>query len=136
MNLPFDLIFEITTFCNNKESFYIAIASKEIFKGFKTKKGFAKYLTYDNQMIIMNFIYKLDFHSISLNSISISRLENPQYWLNNVWVKTMFFDNCSFTDEVNPRYPVETEYIYINSKSKKMKINMKKFPKLRRIITC
>jgi hypothetical protein len=54
--IPFDILFEISKYSSNRESFYIAISCKTIYNHFKKNKGFAKYLSYNDNNDITKFI--------------------------------------------------------------------------------
>lgn len=134
--LPYELILEIITYSSNKESYYLAITSKTIYKSLK-HRGFAKHIHYDH--FLDNDIFKclslIEKHKHSLNTIVINRLDNPHLWLPpSYWVENMIF-NCYFSENIKLKKDVKTKHLIINnSKSNKISIELKQLPYIESII--
>lgn len=131
--ISYELIIYISSFCYNKESFYIAISSKTVYDLIK-KKGFAKYISFDGTKSndIFLFIKNALFHSKSLKTIYITRLTDPHIWLPLIcWVDSMYFVNCKITSNIYLNGHVSTKNLKIvNLSEKKININFQTFPSL------
>ena len=128
MIIPFDLLFTIGEFCGNKESLYIAISCSELYKIFNNR--FVKSMSYKIGNDIYDFSLKMHKHSKSLKTIQINNLQNPQFWLPFYPIQILLY--CSINQDINPHYPVMTEYLSIINYSKfYIKINFEKFPMLK-----
>ena len=137
-------LIEIVSYLNNKDSYYFISTCKEL-KNFFYKYGYIKEIT-------LKPLYKhnlYDFFIIcaqnvrTLTSIYASNTNNPHAWIPSKWPKIVRFYYCNITDKIDP--PVsDTEEILIiqheiinnisiDEKKISLKINWKKFPKLKKL---
>jgi hypothetical protein len=136
LTIPFDILFEISEFSSNKESFYIAISCKSMYQYFKKNKGFAKYLSYNHNSCNNNitcFIENACTHYNSLKIISITNLKDFNLWM-PIWTHTIYINGGSISDKmINPSKKTHTTKLYIhgNHYNKPVKIILDKFPILK-----
>lgn len=134
--IPFAIIFEISKYSSNKESFYIAISCKIIYQHFKKNKGFAKYLSYNHNAYnhnLTSFIENACNHYNSLKTLSITNLKDFNLWM-PIWTHTIYINGGSISDKmINPSKTTYTTKLYIhgNHYNKAVKIYLDKFPHLK-----
>ena len=128
IELPFDLILNISDYCSSKDCLYIALTCSEIYKLINNR--FVKSIKYKNNDDIYDFIYKMGKYSKTIKSIQIDNFTNPQIWLPYFPDKIVL--NCSIHTNIDPIEPVSTEYLSILNFSKcSILINFAKFPYLK-----
>jgi len=131
IDLPFDLLINISDFCSDKESLYIALSCSDVYKLFNNR--FAKTLKYKNNDDIFSFIDKMCKYSKTIKSIQIDNFVNPQIWIPYFPNKILL--NCSIHKDIDPYEKVYTEHLYILNFSKcSIMINFAKFPYLKTFI--
>ena len=134
--IPFEILYEILSFTkNNKTSYNLLFTCKEL-KNILYKYGYLKFLSYNVNIDPYNFSILTCKHERSLNQISIYNLNNPQHWI-FYWPEKVFMNNCRIIDVIDPPAQVKTKYLTIinNRSGKELKINLKKFPNLIKIIS-
>jgi hypothetical protein len=135
LNILFDdIFFMISTYLNNKDSFNYINCSKYLKDLFLQKGyGYIKSLKIKNKINdIEKFYFIFSEHLNSVNKIEFHSVINPQNFIFSKWPKTVIFNNCTFTDTIDP-YLTDTEILIITNYNI-LKINWKKFQKLKKII--
>ena len=136
--LNHDSLSIILDYLSSKECFDLATSSKEFLNIFRS--GFATELklnysypakTLDTGYDLMNKMFK---HTKRLKFLSVYLVHDPHLWM-PYWTKNVYFMNCIFSCEINPRETqYVTEYICIRNKNgKSIKINWSKFPSLKKV---
>jgi hypothetical protein len=127
------LLIKIMTFIGDNKTSLNFTKSCVYFKNLFYKEGFAKHIKIDPHLYNdpYDFSMKCGYHRRTLDTISITHLSEPQYWI-SVWPRVVFLNNCNIKDVINPPEETNTEILYIlNNRNMNTKINWKKFPKLK-----
>lgn len=129
-----DILVLIVSYLGNKDSHNYVNSSKYLKELFlKGSYGYIKSLKIKNKINdIEKFYFFLSEHLNSINKLEFENVINPQNLIFCKWPKTVILDNCKFTDGINP-YLSDTEVLIIKNYNM-LKINWKKFPKLKKII--
>ena len=130
-NLCDELLINISSFLDNNDSISFSSLNKYN-KQLFSNVGYLKNLCFNGP-----FKDPLEFselfckHYKSLNLIYIYHLEDPQYYIPNIWPKKVCLFNLKIHGKINPHL-TNTEILEINNYSKKtLNINWKKFQKLK-----
>lgn len=129
-NIKDDNLYLLISYLGNKDSLSIVLTCK-YYKKFFYKIGFVKYLNvYRSPSELFD---KYNNHYRTLLSMTMTNIINPQNWIFGNWCKKVFLINCILTDKIDPTKPclVEELSIYDSYKNKPIRINLKKFPKLK-----
>jgi len=120
---------------DNRSSYYFAVSSKYFYELFK-KRGFMKSYNITSVGTLGRDMFKYHPHNASLVYISISYILNPNVWMSGAYPKTVIFNYCSFNSLIDPPSS-RTQRMIINGvgkfAKKEIKINLKKFPKLKEL---
>ena len=120
---------------DNRDSYYFAISCKYFYKLFK-KEGFLKSYNISSVNTLGRDMVKYHPHHVSLIYISVSHISNPNVWMFGSYPKNVIFNYCNFNSVVDPPLS-RTEHLIINGvgryAKKEIKINLKKFPKLKEL---
>jgi len=138
--LNYDSLSIILDYLSEKECCILATLSKEFMEIFKS--GYMKtlqinnkypLLPYETSCDLMNRMFK---HTRRLQFVSIYLITDPHLWM-PYWTRKVYFVNCNFTSEINPReIQHSTEYICIKNSNSNIRINYDKFPSLQRVDVC
>ena len=139
--LNYDSLSIILDYLSPKECCILATSSKEFMRMFKS--GFVKTLQINNKYPSSiyetgcDLMNKMLMQRRRLQFLSVYLITDPHLWM-PYWTKKVYFVNCKFTSEINPReIQYSTEYICIkNSSIPMIRINYDKFPSLRQIDSC
>ena len=120
---------------DNKTSINFVLACK-YFKNLFYKYGYIKHLKTGNltDLSIYNFSLTSIKHENTIDSIQITNLNNPMYWI-SVWPRVVCFNYCNITSEIKPCKPTKTKVLYLlnNRNNKKIKVDWKMFPNIERL---
>lgn len=138
--LNYDSLSIILDYLSPKECCILATSSKEFMRMFKS--GFVKTLQINNKYPSSiyetgcDLMNKMLIQRRRLQFLSVYLITDPHLWM-PYWTKKVYFVNCNFTSEINPReIQHATEYICIKNNSestKTLRINYKKFPSLKKV---
>ena len=133
LKLNDDILYTIISYLNNKDSLSIVLTCK-YYKNFFYKVGFVKYLNIFRNSYELFEMY--NSHYRTLISMSLSHMNNPQHWIFGNWCKKVSLINCILTDKIDPTKPCLEEELSIYNiyniyKNIPIRINWKKFPKLK-----
>jgi hypothetical protein len=136
-------LIEVMYYLNNKDSCNFISTCKQL-KNFFYKFGYIKDISL--KPLLKPNLY--DFFLIcaqninTLRSIYVSNINNPHLWIPSKWPKIVRFYYCNITDKIDPPISHTQEILIIqheiinNVRSEKqlnLKINWKKFPKLKKL---
>ena len=120
---------------DNKNSYYFAVSSKYFYELFK-KRGFLKSYNISSVNNLGRDMLKYHPHHASLVYISVSHISNPNVWMFGGYPKNVIFNYCNFNSLIDPPLS-RTQRMIINGvgrcTKKEIKINLKKFPKLKEL---
>ena len=133
--IPDELLFKIIEYLSDNNTCINLVLSCRYFKNTLYNHGYLKFIKitpmYNSPD---NFLIQTGKHRRTLNSICLMYLHEAQWWIGE-WPKTVFFNYCT-TGKIDPGREVYTEnLIILNDRSKKLSINWKKFPKLKKFRT-
>lgn len=138
--LNYDSLSIILDYLSPKECCILATSSKEFMRMFKS--GFVKTLQINNKYPSSiyetgcDLMNKMLMQRRRLQFLSVYLITDPHLWM-PYWTKKVYFVNCNFTSEINPReIQHSTEYICIKNNSesaKTLRINYEKFPSLKKV---
>lgn len=134
LKLNYDCFNNISEYLSAKDNINIITSSKTMLETYGREGYIQNYCNSNiSGMDLFNIMCK---HKNTLNSISLSSINNPNLWM-PYWVKKVNFINCNFDNGIiNPDKDVDTEELYIYSTQKNITfdINWIKFPKLKKFI--
>ena len=132
-NICDENLVNIISYLNNKDSLNFVKLSKYN-KNLFYKRGFLKHISSINSHSDpFDFAINFSIHNKTLQSVHVSHIQNPQYYMNGTWPKNVLINFCRINSQINPTTTktekLKIEQIYYHT-YKKM-INWNKFTKLK-----
>lgn len=136
--LPTEILYHCICYLNDASNKKLSQTNKQ-FNILLNKQGFLTSMTFDAHDDISMFANDIARHHKTLKHITYNHANDPLMWIPKWSCKNITFNRCFFNHcNLNPPIPTSVEQLQFRNchykRNMNMKINWKKFPKLKEVI--